>query len=195
MTSKPISTYFAVALLALNAALIGVNWYLHPERAAKWAVALVAICLALIALAFGKWLTDKGVRGGGTSIANAVVFACLMIATTLAVKLAMALGAPISADFTNRETMALICAFVAFFGNGIPKTLTPLSSVQRAARLQSLQRLAGWLWVLDGVALTIAWFVLPQRVAGAMMLIMLPATALFVAGRMVWVCRTRERMA
>ncbi len=53
--------------------------------------------------------------------------------------------------------MAIAGLFVAFMGNALPKTLTPLSRLQcDPGRVQAFQRFAGWTWVLAGVGYAIA---------------------------------------
>ena len=43
----------------------------------------------------------------------------------------------------------------------MPKNLPPLSSGCDGARQQAFHRLAGWTWVLCGLASAIGWLVLP----------------------------------
>jgi len=46
-------------------------------------------------------------------------------------------------------------------GNDMPKHLPPLSSGIDGARQQAFHRLAGWTWVLCGLASAIGWLALP----------------------------------
>ena len=51
--------------------------------------------------------------------------------------------------------------FLAMLGNVMPKNLPPLSSGCDGARQQAFHRLAGWTWVLCGLASAIGWLALP----------------------------------
>ncbi|MGH7936639.1 MAG: hypothetical protein ACREF8_06490, partial [Chthoniobacterales bacterium] len=103
-----------------------------------------------------------GKRRTGDSIRRGLVFAGLMLAVSLAAKYATARGAIHAHDLSLRLVMAIAGVFLVSTGNMIPKTLTPLSAMRcGATKVPSFQRLAGWTWVLAGLALAIGWLVLP----------------------------------
>jgi hypothetical protein len=209
------SPYLAPLLLGFSAALAAGNWYLRPERANSWAIALVFLAsLALILWtairraptaaavrhsvdATGTEREPKEVarrrtggpaglldatgterervevarRGAGSpadpiTVRSAIVWATLIIAVSLAVKLVQALDAIDDPDASKRLTMVALGAFFVFTGNAMPKMLTPLSVLRcDGARTQAIQRFAGWTFVLTGLAFATAWLVLPPDVA------------------------------
>jgi hypothetical protein len=112
--------------------------------------------------------------------------------SSLGAKLAMALGAVHYGDFALRATMAIVGAFLAVTGNAIPKNLKPLAAMHcDPARVQAVQRLAGWIWVLAGLAVAIAWLTLPINLAEAMCFLLLPSAILVMVGQAVWLRRAR----
>ena len=124
------------------------------------------------------------------------MFAGLILAISLGVKLATAIGAIENADFSRRATMVVMGAFFVFTGNAIPKTLTPLSALQcNAARVQAFQRFAGWMWVLTGLAFALVWVLLPLDVAKPVSTILLVSGILAIVSQMVRLRRTRHREA
>ena len=85
-----------------------------------------------------------------------------MMGIPLALTLARSYGlVDNSDDVDRRSTGVLIGAFLAMLGNVMPKNLPPLSSGGDGARQQAFHRLAGWTWVLCGLASAIGWLVLP----------------------------------
>ena len=85
--------------------------------------------------------------------------------------------------------MVVMGAFLMATGNAIPKTLTPISVYSiDPARLQRLQRRAGWTFALAGAALAIGWLALPEPLANLLTLLLAPVTALFLV-QLFRVCR------
>jgi hypothetical protein len=96
------------------------------------------------------------------STPTAVVFAAIMMGIPLALTLARSYGFIDGADVARRSTGTLIGAFLVMVGNAMPKNLPPLSSMRcDGARQQAFHRLAGWTWVLCGLASAIGWVALP----------------------------------
>ena len=197
MIAKPVSYYLSPALLALSTVLAAENWYLRPERAAAWAtVVLVLGCMALALLLLPRRRpadSNEGEAAGrrsGDSIRRGIVTAGLILAISLSAKLAATLGVGGSADLSQRATMAIMGAFLMFTGNGIPKTLKPLSALRGdAARAQALQRFTGWTWVLAGLTLMIIWLVLPIDLAQLVSFLLLPSSILITVAQAVRLCR------
>jgi hypothetical protein len=128
---------------------------------------------------------DAGIRSG-------IVTAGLILVISLGAKLAVALGAVHYGDIALRATMAIAGAFLAVTGNAIPKTLTPLAALHcDPARVQAVQRLAGWTWALAGLAVVIAWLTLPINLAEAMSFLLLPSAILVTVGQAVWLRRAK----
>ena len=138
--------------------------------------------------------TDK--QRTGDSIRRGLVYAGLMLAVSLAAKYATTRGAVHAPDLSLRLMMAIAGAFLVSTGNMIPKTLTPLSAMRcDATKVQSFQRLAGWTWVLAGLALAIGWLVLPVARAEQMMFLLLPTGIVIIVALFVRLMRTRPTRA
>ena len=76
--------------------------------------------------------------------------------------------------------MAILGLFIAFTGNTLPKTLTPLSRLRcDPSRMQAVQRIAGWTWMLAGIGYAFVWLVAPIEVAKP------ASTALVVAALLI----------
>ena len=178
MSTKLISNYLALALLALGAALVGANWYLRPQRTIFWAIAMLLIACMAVVLS----VVSRRSKNGSNGIRRGIVFAGLVLVIPLGLKLATTLGAINHADFSKRATMAIMGAFLMSTGNAIPKTLTPLSALRcDAAKAQAFQRFAGWTWVLTGLALAVAWLVLPLHLADSLTFVVVPGGILIIA--------------
>jgi len=156
----------ASALTAVGIVLVAANWYAKPEAALAWTAALAMFVVMIAALR----LSPRAVRrsaGDATAlpspdrIPTAVVFAALMMGIPLALTLARSYGVVDDIDLGRRSTGVLIGAFLVMLGNVMPKNLPPLSSMRcDGARQQAFQRLAGWTWVLCGLASAIGWLAL-----------------------------------
>ncbi len=115
-----------------------------------------------------------------------IAFAALMLAVSAGARIASRSGVPGAEAFGERAHMATIGAFLAWIGNTIPKRLTPLDRLRTdPARAQAFFRLAGWIWVLAGLALIASWLALPLDTAGLVTLTVVPAAMLIVAWRWI----------
>ncbi len=195
MASKPISYYLAPALLVLSIALAAGNWYLQPERAMAWGTAVLLLGgMSVAFLLVSRRSSDEGaLRHAGDAIRSAIVFAGLIMAISLAAKLATTLGVVDDPDLSRRTTMVMLAAFFVFTGNALPKTLTPLSALQcNGAKTQAFQRFAGWTWVLTGLAFAIAWLVLPLDLAKPVSAVILTSGMLLVMAQILRLRRTPQ---
>lgn len=195
MAAKPIWNYLPPALIALNTLLlVAENWYLRPQSARGWFVVLlilIGMTLALV-LVSREPKEEAARRDAGDSVRRGVVTASLILVISLGAKLAVALGTVHYDDITLRATMAIGGAFLAFTGNAIPKTLTPLAALHcDPAKVQAVRRLAGWIWALAGLAVAIAWLTLPINLAEAMLFLLLPSAILVTVGQAVWLRRAK----
>ena len=194
MAAKPIWNYIPPALIALDTLLLAGNWYLRPQSAGSWFVVLavlIGMTLALV-LASRKSQEEAARRDAGGSVRRGIATAGLILMISLGAKLGVALGAVHFGDIALRAPMAIVGAFLAVTGNAIPKTLTPLASLQcDPAKVQAVQRLAGWTWTLAGLAVAIAWLTLPINVAEAMSYLLLPTAILVTVGQAVWLRRAK----
>jgi hypothetical protein len=194
MAAKPIWNYIPPALIALNTLLVAENWYLRPQSARVWFVVLLVLSAMTLALALVSREPKEGAtrRDAGGSVRRGIVTAGLILAISLGAKLAMALAAVHYDDIALRATMAIGGAFLAVTGNAIPKTLTPLATLDcDPAKVQAVQRFAGWIWALAGLAVAIAWLTLPIHLGEAMSFLLLPSAILVTVGQAVWLRRAK----
>jgi hypothetical protein len=193
MAAKPIPNYIPTALIALNTLLVAENWYLRPQSAGAWLVVLLVLIGMTLALVLSREPKEEAARrDAGSSVRSGIVTAGLILAISLGAKLAMALGAVHYGDIALRATMAIVGGFLAVTGNAIPKTLTPLAALHcDPAKVQAVQRLAGWIWALAGLAVAIAWLTLPINLAEAMSFLLLPSAILITVGQVVWLRRAK----
>jgi hypothetical protein len=167
MVFNSITAWAGAALPLIGIVLALANWNARPEAAWAWAAAIVMFMVMVIAR-HGAQLALRRLSGDAPSVRNvasvtsAVVFGALMMVIPLAVTLAHAYGIAHDPDSGQRATMIVFGAYLAVFGNSLPRMLPPVSSMQcNGARLQAFQRLAGWTWVLCGLGFATAWLLLP----------------------------------
>ena len=197
MEPRPIWYYLAPAVLVLDASLAIADWYLRPAHGAATFLALLLLGAMTLALVSGGSARDDGAPPrSARGIRSGIVFAGLMMACSLGANLAGSLGEVDGKTLSWRALMAILGAFLVFTGNTIPKTLSPMpASPEDAARVQSLQRFAGWTWVLAGLVLSIAWLVLPVRVADPVTSFVVPLAMLLSFTMLVRLRRTRQTPA
>ncbi|MGA8743172.1 MAG: hypothetical protein WB561_18435 [Terracidiphilus sp.] len=192
MAAKPIWNYIPPVLIALNTLLVAENWYLRPQSARGWFVVLLLLIGMTLALVFVSRESKEQAARRDAGIRSGIVTAGLILVISLGAKLAVALGAVHYGDIALRATMAIAGAFLAVTGNAIPKTLTPLAALHcDPAKVQAIQRLAGWTWALAGLAVAIAWLTLPINLAEATSFLLLPSAILVTAGQAVWLRRAK----
>ena len=156
----------ASALTAVGIVLVLANWYAKPEAALAFTAVLAMFAVMFAALRVSRRaLRDSTAKAtavpGLERIPTAVVFAALIMGIPLALTLARSYGVVDDIDLGRRSTGVLIGAFLMMLGNVMPKNLPPLSSGCDGARQQAFHRLAGWTWVLCGLASAIGWLALP----------------------------------
>jgi hypothetical protein len=194
--TKPLSYPLASALLALSTFLAAWNWYVQPQRAWAWAITLALLAIMMLAaLAIERSKSGAAPRRAADGVMIGIVFAGLMLASSLALKLATALGTTDHSDLAQRMLMVILGAFFTVTGNALPKTLTPLAAKCDGARVQAFQRLAGWTWVLTGLTFATAWLVLPVHLAQPLSLVALLGGMLIIGTQIVRLRRTRQREA
>jgi hypothetical protein len=160
----------ASALTAVGIVLASANWYTRPEAALAWTATLAMFAVMMVALRLSRPAarrspTEAGAARSLDQIPTAVVFAALMMGIPLALTLARSYGLVDGADLARRSTGVLTGVFIMMLGNVMPKNLPPLSSGCDGGRQQAFHRLAGWTWVLCGLASAVSWLALPIDVA------------------------------
>lgn len=179
----------APGLIVLGIALATANWYFRPAGAAAWTAAIVLL-LVFAAIWLGMRLVER--RGASVhrravvSIDRGLAAAGLIMACSLGAKLVAALGVVDEGDLPQRLVMVILGGFVAFTGNSLPKTVTPLARIQcDAAKAQAAQRFAGWVFALSGLGFAIAWLVLPVAIAEPVSVLGILSGALLIVGRLL----------
>jgi hypothetical protein len=142
------------------------NWYTRPQAAWAWAAAIVMLLVMIAALlgsrtAFRRLTSDATSLRSRASVTSAVAFGALMMVIPLGTTLAFSYGIVEDPDVGKRATMIIQGAFLAVLGNAMPRMLPPLAQMAcDGARTQHFLRLAGWIWVLGGLAFSLAWLTL-----------------------------------
>jgi hypothetical protein len=183
-----VSSYLAPFLLALGAGLAGGNWYLEPERFRSWTAALLLLAVLALVLWVGlrRVSAPAAPRYAADSIRSGIVFAALIMAVSLSVKLIQSLTPVGDSDLSQRLTMVILGAFFMVTGNAMPKMLTPLSVMQcDGAKAQAFQRFAGRTFVLAGLAFAAAWLVLSSDIAEPVSVTLIVAAGLAVTAQAV----------
>ena len=126
------------------------------------------------------------------SLTRGIVFAIVMLMVAAGMRSVTTTWLPLSGDWSQRVTMALMGVVLIVMGNAIPKTLTPLAALTcDASELQQLQRLSGWMWVSAGAALSLEWLVLPANIAQSLTFVIVGGTAMTVIVQMMRLHRRR----
>jgi len=186
----------ALPLIAI--ALAVANWNARPDAAWAWA-AVIVISLVMVAvrwrsqLAFRRSPADAVSIRSLTSVTGAVVFGSLMIIIPLALTLAHAYGVVEDPDSGRSATMIILGAYLAVIGNGLPRMLPPVSSMQcDGAKVQAFQRFAGWTWVLCGLGFATAWLALPEDVAEPVSMALVVAAMIVTIVQLLRLRRLRQ---
>lgn len=194
MAAKSNWNYIPPALIGLDTLLVAANWYLRPQSAGAWFVALLLVMgmtLALV-LVSREPKAEAERRAARGTVRSGIATAGVILAISLGAKLAGALGAAQYGDMALRATMAIVGAFLAVTGNAIPKTLTPLATLHcDPAKVQAVQRRAGWIWTLAGLAVAMVWLTLPVNQALAMTFLFLPSAIVVTVGQAAWLRRAK----
>lgn len=184
--SNSASRHLAPLLLVSGAVLAAANWYLAPERIRSWMIALATLAAMGAVLWAVRGAATTEVRRAADSIRAGVVAGGLILAVSLGVRLAQAVGALDDVEIARRLSMVILGVFLMFTGNAIPKTLTPLSAMScDAAKVQAAQRFTGWALVLAGAGFAAAWAVLPLSLATPVSITLFVVAALAVLAHAV----------
>jgi len=133
----------------------------------------------------------RHVRRDGAEIRRGLYFAAAMIVVAVASRVAAASGVSAGAAWAERGLMALIGVYLIVVGNAMPKTLTPIGArLDRAVGRARRMRIAGWTWVLAGLALTASWLILPRAFADPLTLLLMPLAIIVTIAQCV---ATRRR--
>ena len=124
----------------------------------------------------------------------AIISAALIIAAALTLNYLVSLGY-IDGELARRLKGLMVGLILVVSGNFIPKMLEPLShACCEPSKEQSLRRLAGWSFVLTGIAYSIIWLVTPLEVASILSKSVVGACVLLVMVPFAWSFVTRKRV-
>jgi hypothetical protein len=99
-------------------------------------------------------------------------------------------------EFSHRMVRALTGLVLAYIGNSIPKTLTPLDRLCcDPARVQAFQRWSGWIWLLAGVGYAIVWLVAPLDLATPISMAVLVIAIALGLTLLIWLRRSGQSAA
>jgi hypothetical protein len=183
------SAHAQIAPIAvIVAGLAATDWYLDPSRGLAWLMGMgmmaTAWLVAGLAVRPGRISAQTEAQRGFLILS--VVFAGVMLAIALGMALAKRVG--FESDEMGHRVFGVVCgAFLVVMGNTVPKVLGPLASKTCSpARLQGLQRFAGWTFVGGGLGYLAAWIFLPISLAEPMATALCALAVILVAGRLTW---------
>ena len=132
----------------------------------------------------------------GSDIRLGLVFAALMLAIPWLSKWISGFGWVDARDFSGRALMVILAAYIVATGNTIPKRLIPRACVNAdPGAVQAYLRLAGWTWVLAGLALGLVSVTLSRRAAATATFLIMPLGILLIAFGWLRLYRTRRPAA
>ena len=138
----------------------------------------------------------RALYSGHTAAMNRDIrFAGVVLILAGGAKLAVKLGWVDDTDLSRRVGMVTVGLVLAYIGNSIPKTLTPLSTLQcDGARTQAFQRWSGWIWVLAGLGYGLVWLVAPIEVASPISMAVVVAAMIAVVSMLIRLRRRSHRV-
>ncbi len=188
MTHRQFHTIIA-ALTVLVVGLGAANWYLKPEGAVAWAIGMASMPVIwgiVTYLLRRRPLAEYGEAERRFFIAS-VASAGLILAGAMGIQLFGAIS-EVELELTRRVWGVAVGVFLIVIGNVMPKILTPLAALRcEAKRAQSLQRFAGWSFLLAGLGYVAAWLILPVNHADIVATLSCLAAVVAVAVRCGWV--------
>lgn len=179
--SNTIPLIWPLAACTVVAALAALNYAYDPADLWRWALSgsFLLIAWSVFEVLF------RG-RRGINEIRGSVVLAAALLTVTLgfsALDAAGLLGIE-GNDITRRAYGVGVGVLLVVIGNFVPKQLEPLLEKQcSAAAIQSLQRFAGWVFVLAGLGYAGAWLVLPLGPADTVSTTLCISAVVLVFGR------------
>lgn len=183
---------FHAVIAALTVLVVGLgaaNWYLKPEGAGVWAIGMASMPVIwgiVIYLLRRRPLAEYG-DSERRFFAASVASGGLILAGAMGVQLYGAIS-EVELELTRRVWGVAVGAFLVVIGNVMPKILTPLAALRcEAKRAQSLQRFAGWSFLLAGLGYVAAWLILPVNQADIVATLSCLAAVVAVAVRGGWV--------
>lgn len=166
MMYRSVPGWVVATILAVVAVLAGWLGYLHPERLAFYAFTAAFLPTSWAVLVLASPGPDEPGHEAAERFSGALALAGTLVAVALGTRVASTLGV-IDETLVERAVGVSMGCLLVVTGNAIPKILTPVERLRcDPAKVQSLERFAGWSFVVTGAFYTLAWFVLePTRAA------------------------------
>jgi hypothetical protein len=98
------------------------------------------------------------------SLKHSLVLAALILGVSLGFT-GLEAANVVSSDFADRGRGVALGLVLIIYGSAAPKYLPPITRIEDAARKQSVQRFAGWTFVIAGIGYSLAFLVLPLDIA------------------------------
>ncbi|MEE2565514.1 hypothetical protein [Hyphobacterium marinum] len=181
LTAYPVRTALLTAFV-----LTVINWTLDPGKMLLWGGVVAVVAAGL----FAAFTLGRGEGQSARSIRASLFGASLMISGGLTVSIGDQLGW--LSDATGQRLFGVMVGLMLVVtGNFLPKTVRPLTQSRcDRARLQKIERYAGWLLVAAGLAHTALWVFAPaDRANTAAMMVVAGALFLIAA---TWLVVARE---
>ena len=177
-----------VALVALLVAgLAAAGWILAPAKATTWMIAVGTMAAIWLVVAVMGWVRPFADQGNAERrlFTASVIAAGLILAAALCKALAASLGFG-GGPTADRALGVGVGAVLMVIGNSIPKILSPLTAKRCApSQVQSIQRLAGWVFALAGLVYAMLWLFAPIPQAQNWSMIVALSSVVVVALRYV----------
>lgn len=126
-------------------------------------------------------------------IQRALMGAALLLAVSFGVKYLAANGT-IDAETSKRATQAIIGLVLVVSGNSIPKKLESSCGKECVStRTQSLQRFAGWTFVIAGLGYSAIWLTTPLPIASTLSISIVATALVLVLIPFAWNVISRKR--
>jgi hypothetical protein len=173
----------AAAVVLLVVLLAGVNWMVSPERAPRWLLGMLILPMLWLGMTLWYVWLRRSRPASSPDDARATrryfVSALTLAAVSVGIWQIALFGLQIwvrfgdhGADLTFERRILGLASSAVFivFGNALPKILTPLSilPLHLAERVTSARRFVGTTFVVLGLAMAMAFLMLPVASAKAL---------------------------